>query len=179
VWQEFLERRSHMGYSPEAALAARSETLGAKIASGDTTGLRGAVGTPDQVREYLRRFEEAGVDQIIFVLQAGRNRHEHIMESLELFGTQILPEFAERDEAHAAERERRFAPHIEAAFARKAGLGLDQVPTMPDDYEMKAIPKAMIDMAQNEAGQQLLERIADEGAVGDTTTMTSILGSGG
>jgi hypothetical protein len=50
---------------------------------------------------------------------------------------------------------------------------------MPDDYEMKAIPKAMIDMAQSEAGQQLLEKIADEGAVGETTTMTSILGSGG
>jgi alkanesulfonate monooxygenase SsuD/methylene tetrahydromethanopterin reductase-like flavin-dependent oxidoreductase (luciferase family) len=178
VWQEFLERRSQMGYSPEAALASRNQTLGAKIASGDDSGLRGAVGTPDQVREFLRRYEDAGVDQIIFVLQAGKNRHEHIMESIERFGTEILPEFAERDDAHVAERARRFEPLVEAAFARKAELGLDDVPTMPDDYEMKAIPKAMIDLARNEAGQQLLEKIADEGAVGDTTTMTSILGSG-
>ena len=59
-----------------------------------TAGLRGAVGTPDQVREFLRRYEEAGVDQVIFVAQAGKNRHEHIMESLELFGREVLPEFA-------------------------------------------------------------------------------------
>ena len=64
--------------SPNAA-----QTLGAKAASGDTTGLRGAVGTPDQMRDFLRRYEAAGVDQIIFVMQAGKNRHEHIMESIE------------------------------------------------------------------------------------------------
>ncbi|HKY15302.1 MAG TPA: hypothetical protein VJM33_10295, partial [Microthrixaceae bacterium] len=126
---------------------------------------------------FLRRYEEAGVDQIIFVLQAGKNRHEHIMESLEMFGTQILPEFAERDDAQVAAREQRFAPLIEAAFARKRELGLDDVPTMPDDYEMKAIPKAMIDMAENDAGKELLERIADEGAVGESTTMQSLLGN--
>jgi alkanesulfonate monooxygenase SsuD/methylene tetrahydromethanopterin reductase-like flavin-dependent oxidoreductase (luciferase family) len=176
VWDEFIERRAQMGYSPEAALAKRNETLGAKIASGDNTGLRGAVGTPDQVREFLRRYEAAGVDQIIFVLQAGTNRHEHIMESLEIFGTQILPEFAERDDAQVAAREARFAPLIDKAFARKAELGLDQMPPMPEGYEIKAIPKAMIDLAQNEAGQQLLNQIADEGAVGDTTTMENILG---
>jgi alkanesulfonate monooxygenase SsuD/methylene tetrahydromethanopterin reductase-like flavin-dependent oxidoreductase (luciferase family) len=175
VWDEFVERRNQLGYSPEAALAQQNETLGAKIAAGDNTGLRGAVGTPDQVREFLRRYEQAGVDQIIFVLQAGTNRHEHIMESLELFGTQILPEFAERDPAQTAAREERFAPLIEAAFERKRELGLDAVPQMPDDYEMKAIPKAMIDMAENEMGQQILEKIADEGAVGETTTMSSML----
>ena len=49
------------------------------------------MGTPDQVREFLARFEDAGVDQVIFVLQAGRNRHEHICEILELFGTEVLP----------------------------------------------------------------------------------------
>ena len=175
VWDEFVERRNHMGYSPEAALAQQTETLGAKIAAGDNTGLRGAVGTPDQVREFLRRYEEAGVDQIIFVLQAGNNRHEHIMESLEMFGTQILPEFAERDEAHVAAREARYAPLIEAAFDRKRALGLDEVPTMPDDYVMKAIPKTMMDNAENEMGQRLLEKIADEGSVGESTTMASLL----
>ena len=39
---------------------------------------------------------------MIFVLQAGRNRHEHICESLELFGAEVLPEFAaEADAADA------------------------------------------------------------------------------
>ena len=93
VWDEFIERRNEMGYSPEAAIAAEKEVLGAKAASGDTSGLRGAVGTPDQIREFLRRYEEAGVDQLIFVMQAGKNRHEDIMSSLELFGREVLPEF--------------------------------------------------------------------------------------
>ena len=35
---------------------------------------------------------------MIFCFQAGKNRHEHIMEALELFGREVLPEFAERDE---------------------------------------------------------------------------------
>ena len=89
----------HLGYSPEATIAAANETLGAKAAAGDQTGLRGAVGTPAQLREFMRRYEAAGVDQLIFVMQAGRNRHEDIMESIELFGTEVLPEFAERDPA--------------------------------------------------------------------------------
>ncbi|HKH68478.1 MAG TPA: hypothetical protein VKA75_14020, partial [Reyranella sp.] len=85
VWAQYVDRRAERGFSPEMEAALRQERLGAKLASGDTTGLRGATGTPDQIREYLRRFEEAGVDQVIFVMQAGKNRHEHICESLELF----------------------------------------------------------------------------------------------
>ena len=176
VWAEYVERRDKMGYSPEAALASKNETLGAKIAAGDQTGLRGAVGTPDQIREFLRRYEAAGVDQVIFVLQAGRNRHDHIMESIERFGTEILPEFAEREPAIRAAKAERFAPLIERAFERKAAAGLDVVPALPEDYVMKAIPKAMIDLAANETGQQILDRIADEGAIGDNTTMAAIMG---
>jgi hypothetical protein len=175
VWEEFVERRNAMGYSPEAALAKRQETLGAKIASGDLTGLRGSVGTPDQVREFLRRYEDAGVDQVIFVLQAGRNRHEHIMESLEIFGNEILPEFAERDAAHCAARDARYARLIEAAFARKAEQ-VDPPPTMDPDYTMTAIPKAMVDAMDNDMGRELLDRIADEGAVGENTTLSTLMG---
>ena len=93
--------------------------LGAKAAAGDQTGLRGAIGTPDQLREFLRRYEEAGVDQLIFVMQAGHNRHEHIMESIELFGTQVLPEFIERDEAAGRAKAAKWEPIIEAALARR------------------------------------------------------------
>ena len=115
VWQEYEERRGAQGYDPEAvARAIEEERLGAKVAAGDTTGLRGCTGTPEQAREYLRRYEEAGVDQVIFVLQAGRNRHEHIMESIELFGREVLPEFVERDAA---------AAEAQAATARAARRG--------------------------------------------------------
>jgi hypothetical protein len=32
--------------------------------------------------------------------QAGRNTHEHICESLELFGREVMPEFHDREPAH-------------------------------------------------------------------------------
>ena len=34
--------------------------------------------------------EDAGVDQVVFIQQAGANRHEDIMESLELFAERVL-----------------------------------------------------------------------------------------
>ena len=120
VWHEFLERRGEVGYSPEVEAALRQERLGAKLAAGDRTGLRGAMGTPDQVREFLERFEQAGVDQVIFVLQAGKNRHEHICESLELFGREVMPAFKDRDEAQVKAKAQRLAPAVDAALARKA-----------------------------------------------------------
>jgi alkanesulfonate monooxygenase SsuD/methylene tetrahydromethanopterin reductase-like flavin-dependent oxidoreductase (luciferase family) len=81
-----------------------------------------AIGTPAAVRGYLDSMAETGVDQIVFIQQAGRNRHEHICESLELFARDVMPEFHEKE----AERERRkaeaLAPFVEAALARKRKL---------------------------------------------------------
>ncbi|HEY5156035.1 MAG TPA: LLM class flavin-dependent oxidoreductase, partial [Acidimicrobiales bacterium] len=163
VWEEFEERRGKMGYSPEAAIASRQETLGAKAASGDETGLRGAIGTPDQLREFLRRYEDAGVDQLIFVMQAGKNRHEHIMESLELFGTEVLPEFIERDVEASARKAEKWAPIIEQAMARKQNTA----PPMPDDYVMTALPKQMVDALEMEQAKAWMEALADKQAAGE------------
>ena len=51
--------------------------------------------------------------------QAGRNRHEHICESLELFSKQVLPEFARGREEREARKAAELAPWCEAALARK------------------------------------------------------------
>ena len=178
VWAEFTDKREERGYSPEIEIALQQERLGAKLAAGEeVAGLRGAVGTPDQVRAFLRRYEEAGVDQVIFVLQAGKNRHEHIMESIERFGRDIAPEFDERHDDRAAAKARRFDPIIEAALERKAAHLADHPrPAMPSDYVMKAIPKQMVDLAENEMGQQMLETIADETATGEGDTMSRLIG---
>jgi alkanesulfonate monooxygenase SsuD/methylene tetrahydromethanopterin reductase-like flavin-dependent oxidoreductase (luciferase family) len=162
VWQEFLQRRGKMGYSPEAALADRQGTLGAKAAAGDQTGLRGAIGTPAQLREFLRRYEEAGIDQLIFVMQAGHNRHEHIMESIELFGSEVLPEFAERDEANSRARAARWQPLVDRAMARRDRHD----PEMPADYVMRAIPKQMVAAMHSDPAEQWLESLADKQAAG-------------
>jgi hypothetical protein len=78
-----------------------------------------AIGTPDEVRAHLRKMTDAGVDQVVFIQQAGRNQHEHICESLSLFAQEVMPEF----KAQVAERERKkaeeLAPYVEAALKRK------------------------------------------------------------
>jgi len=77
------------------------------------------IGTPDHIRKNLRTFADAGVDQVIFIQQGGKNRHEHICESLELFAKDVMPEF----KAKEAEREKRkmdeLGPFLEAAMKRK------------------------------------------------------------
>ncbi|GGC28331.1 luciferase [Siccirubricoccus deserti] len=83
---------------------------------------RGGIGTPDQVREHLRRYEEIGVDQIIFVQQSGTNRHEHICDSLELFAETLLPEFQARETLRRAKKQAELAPYIAAALARKSRM---------------------------------------------------------
>ncbi len=156
----------------EAAL--RQERLGARLAAGDRTGLRGATGTPDQVREYLERFEEAGVDQVIFVLQAGKNRHEHICESLELFGREVLPAFKERDETRAEAKADRLAPALEAAFARKAEQ--PPPPVLPPGYSFPAMPRRWAEETGSVELRQWLEQFAESRAKGIRDDRLGILG---
>jgi alkanesulfonate monooxygenase SsuD/methylene tetrahydromethanopterin reductase-like flavin-dependent oxidoreductase (luciferase family) len=60
----------------------------------------GCIGSPDYVRDTLRRYEEAHLDVMVFVAQIGARRHEDIMRSLELFAKEVMPEFKERHDEH-------------------------------------------------------------------------------
>jgi alkanesulfonate monooxygenase SsuD/methylene tetrahydromethanopterin reductase-like flavin-dependent oxidoreductase (luciferase family) len=119
VWEEFQEKRDGFGYRRQTA-AQTGQVLGAQLFEQGFGSLRGAIGTPDQVRTLLRTYEDAGIDQVIFVSQAGRNRHEHICESLELFASEIMPEFAEREPDHTKAKLERLGPAMEAALARRS-----------------------------------------------------------
>ena len=59
---------------------------------------QGSIGTVERVREHLKRYEEQHLDVLIFVAQSGDRKHEHIMESIERFGKEVLPEFKDRHE---------------------------------------------------------------------------------
>ena len=77
------------------------------------------IGTPEDMRMHLHALQDAGIDQVIFLQQAGRNRHEHICQSLELFASQVLPDFAKTRAAREAAKANELAPYIEAALQRK------------------------------------------------------------
>jgi len=60
----------------------------------------GLIGSPETIRGRLHKFAESNVDQIILLNQAGRNRHEDICASLELFAAEVMPEFHAMEPAH-------------------------------------------------------------------------------
>jgi alkanesulfonate monooxygenase SsuD/methylene tetrahydromethanopterin reductase-like flavin-dependent oxidoreductase (luciferase family)/putative sterol carrier protein len=118
IYEEFLARRDDVGFA-RSIITADDAPLGVRVLQQGLGSLRGAIGSPEQVGDLCRRYEAAGVDQLIFVMQAGRNRHEHICESIELFASEVMPEFAQRADAADAQRAERFGPAIEAALARR------------------------------------------------------------
>jgi len=98
IWKEFQEKGPSIG------------------------GPTGGIGNPDEVRTNLEKFEEMGVDQVIFIQQAGRNRHEHIVESLDLLADRVLPDFKKRHEQRQQRKMDELGPYIEKAMARMPPL---------------------------------------------------------
>jgi alkanesulfonate monooxygenase SsuD/methylene tetrahydromethanopterin reductase-like flavin-dependent oxidoreductase (luciferase family) len=91
------------------------------------------IGTPAEFSQFIREFQDVGVDQIIFLQQGGKNRHDHICESLELFASDVMPEFVAGREAREAAKAAELAPYIEAALARKKRmpeLSDEQIPVV-------------------------------------------------
>jgi alkanesulfonate monooxygenase SsuD/methylene tetrahydromethanopterin reductase-like flavin-dependent oxidoreductase (luciferase family) len=101
IWAKFEAAKAHM---PAASMG------------------EGGIGTPRQVRDHLRTFADCGVDQVTFIQQAGRNRHEHICEALELFAGEVMGEFKAEEAQRVARKEAELAPYIAAAMERKAWM---------------------------------------------------------
>jgi alkanesulfonate monooxygenase SsuD/methylene tetrahydromethanopterin reductase-like flavin-dependent oxidoreductase (luciferase family) len=66
----------------------------------------GLIGSPRTIRNRLRQFADAHVDQVILLNQAGKTSHKDICDSLELFAREVMPEFqAEQSEQEAWKQE--------------------------------------------------------------------------
>lgn len=99
------------------------------------------IGTPEQLTRHIEDFEEVGVDQIILLQQGGKNRHEHICESLELFGAEVLPRFEEGRARREAEKAEALGPYLEQALERRRWmppLAEEDVPVVPASREREA-----------------------------------------
>jgi alkanesulfonate monooxygenase SsuD/methylene tetrahydromethanopterin reductase-like flavin-dependent oxidoreductase (luciferase family) len=64
-----------------------------------------AYGTVDTAIKYVERLEEAGADEILFLLQMGTVPHEASMETIRNIGKYLIPYFREKDAAKAREKE--------------------------------------------------------------------------
>ncbi len=98
------------------------------------SGASGGIGTPEDMRAHLAKFEKVGVDQVTFIQQAGMNKHEHICDSLQLFADEVMGEFKEREADRLIVKEEELAPFIEAAMKRK------QYMAMPEDKDIPVFP---------------------------------------
>ncbi|HEY8153504.1 MAG TPA: LLM class flavin-dependent oxidoreductase [Myxococcota bacterium] len=135
IWDEFQAKRSLFGFDREIA-SQTGQSLGARMMRSGFGALRGAVGTPAQLEDLVAGYEQAGVDQLIFVLQAGRNRHDHICEALELFANKVMPRFHAVEAERERRKQERLAPAIAAALARR------EPPRKQDPgYEIRAAMK--------------------------------------
>ena len=105
LWGEYLQKRGNR----------TEEMVAANIDGTRSSG----IGTPQDMRSHLEGFQEAGVDQVIFLQQAGRNRHSQICESLELFASDVMSAFKADVEAREAKKRAELAPYVEAALKRK------------------------------------------------------------
>ena len=89
----------------------------------------GLIGSPETIRRKLHRFAELKVDSIILLNQAGRNRHDHICESLELFAKKVMPDFHAMEPAHQAWKQQVLNREIEleeldtAPHRERVGVG--------------------------------------------------------
>ncbi len=131
VAHDVLPGRSNLFADFQKARGNRDEEIIAATRAAERNA--NGIGTPADIRDHIEAFQDAGVDQVIFLQQCGRNKHEHICEALELFAAEVMPAFA----AQVAEREARkaaeLAPFIEAAMARKvrmAPLADDEIPVV-------------------------------------------------
>lgn len=117
------------------------------------------IGTPDELAAHLRRFAEANVDQTVFIQQGGKNQHEHICEALELFASDVMPEFKEKEDLRVQQKNEELAPYVELAFKRKQVLR-----EMTDD-EIQSYPAYGFAVAEEdieslpEAQQQRIKRM--------------------
>jgi alkanesulfonate monooxygenase SsuD/methylene tetrahydromethanopterin reductase-like flavin-dependent oxidoreductase (luciferase family) len=110
-------------------------------------GGAGGIGTPKQLRDHLRTFADAGVDQAVFIQQGGNNLHEQICEDLSLFAKEVMPEFKAEEEARVRRKNDELAPFVEAAMKRKArvaDLSDDAIPV----YEAYGYRIAEVDLSK-------------------------------
>ncbi|TFH24271.1 MAG: hypothetical protein E4H03_04065 [Myxococcales bacterium] len=76
--------------------------------------------------------------------QVGRNRHDHICESIELFAREFLADHEAEEAKREAAKAERLAPHIEAALARKQRarpLADEEIPVVRASVKKAKIPQ--------------------------------------
>lgn len=149
VTRDSVPGRSRLWERFQAERQDRTEELVRQAETGDPARFAHApgIGTPKDLARHLRALQDSGVDQVILMQQAGRNRHAHICEALELFAKDVLPEFKADLEQREARKAEALAPFIEAALARKPRiepLADDAIPVVRASVERVEVDRGAV-----------------------------------
>ena len=95
-----------------------------------------------------------------FIQQGGRNRHDHICEALELFGSEVMHEFKAEEEAREARKREELAPYLEKAMERKR-----RMPELSDDEipSYEALGRQIV--AATDEQKEMLEKLKQVASV--------------
>jgi alkanesulfonate monooxygenase SsuD/methylene tetrahydromethanopterin reductase-like flavin-dependent oxidoreductase (luciferase family) len=100
------------------------------------------VGSPETIRRRLREYEAAGVDQVVLLNQAGKNRHEDICASLELFAAEVMDEFHADEADHQAWK----------AQVLRGEISLDEIDTEAYQMVTNQTPKSKLKPGETYVG---------------------------
>ena len=97
------------------------------------------IGSPDTIRQRLLELEAANVDQVILLNQAGKNTHEDICSSLEMFAREVMPEFVGREPEHQQWKQGVLAGDIKLADIDTEAYNVSRGrgPTLPPSEELR------------------------------------------
>jgi alkanesulfonate monooxygenase SsuD/methylene tetrahydromethanopterin reductase-like flavin-dependent oxidoreductase (luciferase family) len=65
-----------------------------RVRNAPQSQLSSVIGDPQAARESVQRFADAGVDELLLVMQTGTTSHELVMESVKTFGEKVIPHFS-------------------------------------------------------------------------------------
>jgi alkanesulfonate monooxygenase SsuD/methylene tetrahydromethanopterin reductase-like flavin-dependent oxidoreductase (luciferase family) len=98
----------HQEQAAEAGISLDSGPGAARAAiaqlDANTLSDRGVIiaGNPESCIKTIQMYEDIGVDQVMLIMQTETIEHERVMESIELFGKEVIPAF-QREEANVAD----------------------------------------------------------------------------
>jgi len=119
----------------------------------------GGIGTPDSVRSHLGTMGNTGVDQTVFIQQGGKDKHEDIMDALDLFATDIMSEFKDGEAKRLKRKDEELAPFVEAVFKRKdymQELADEEIPVIyPYGFDIAEVDTSRLDVTQKARVQEM------------------------
>ena len=119
-----------------------AQELGAKVAQGENSALRGAVGTPDQLRELPAPLR-GGRRRPAHLRAAGRQEpaRAHHGSDRALRHARSCPSSRSATRSSATQKAQRLRPLVDAALARRKQRN---APRMPADYNVPAVMKQLV-----------------------------------